>query len=67
MAITTFRKSIEMSHGNLDTSHWPSVNALTNPLVRHLLENAKNLRIGVERLANGCTIVDAGIQHPGGL
>jgi len=67
MAITTFRKSIEMSHGNLDTSHWPSVNALTDPLVRHLLENAKNLRIGVERLANGCTIVDAGIQHPGGL
>ncbi len=51
----------------LDTSHWPSVNALANPLVRDLLGNAHSLRLGVEKLANGCTIVDAGIRYAGGL
>lgn len=51
----------------LDASKWPSVNRLTNPLVQHLLENADNLRLGVEKLANGCTIIDAGIKHAGGL
>ena len=51
----------------IDSSSWPSVNALTNPLVKSLLDNAKNLRLGVERLANGCTIVDAGIKDLGGL
>jgi len=51
----------------LDTSRWPSVNMLANPLVRNLLENADSLRLGIEKLANGCTIVDAGIQHAGGL
>lgn len=48
-------------------SNWPSVNQLTNPLVRHLLDNADNLRLGVEKLASGCTIIDAGIRHAGGL
>jgi methenyltetrahydromethanopterin cyclohydrolase len=51
----------------VDASNWPSVNQLTNPLVRHLLDNADNLRLGVEKLASGCTIVDAGIKHAGGL
>lgn len=51
----------------LDTSHWPSVNTLANPLVKDLLDNANGLRLGVEKLANGCTIVDAGIEHTGGL
>ena len=51
----------------IDSSSWPSINALTNPLVKSLLDNAKNLRLGVERLANGCTIVDAGIKDLGGL
>lgn len=51
----------------LDTSHWPSVNALANPLVRDLQDNANSLRLGVERLTNGCTIIDAGIQHVGGV
>ena len=67
MAITTFRKSIEMSHGNLDTSYWPSVNALTAPLVQRLIDNARSLRVGVEKHASGATIVDAGIKSPGGL
>jgi len=51
----------------LDTSHWPSVNALTHPLVAHLLANAKELRLGVSKSDNGATIVDAGIKHAGGL
>jgi len=51
----------------LDTTHWPSVNQLTNPLVAHLVANAKELRVGVEKSANGATIVDAGIKHAGGL
>ena len=51
----------------LDTSNWPSVNALTNPLVEQLLSNAKDLRLGVERSVNGATIIDAGIYYDGGL
>lgn len=45
----------------------PSVNKLTQPLVKTLTDNAVALRIGVEQLKNGCTIIDAGIKHPGGL
>ena len=44
-----------------------SVNKLPQPLVKHLIENADKLRLGVEVLENGCTIVDAGIKVPGGL
>ena len=51
----------------LDISSWPSVNALTNLLVAHLLANAKELRLGVSKSDNGVTIVDAGIKHAGGL
>ncbi|MDD1616597.1 MAG: methenyltetrahydromethanopterin cyclohydrolase, partial [Methylococcaceae bacterium NSP1-2] len=47
--------------------HTPSVNKLTQPLVQHLLDNAAKLRIGVEVLANGCTVIDAGINAIGGL
>ncbi len=51
----------------VDTSRWPSVNRLTNPLVQSLVDNAEVLRLGVEKLENGCTIIDAGIRHDGGL
>ena len=34
----------------LDTSSWPSVNALANPLVADLVANAKELRLGVAKL-----------------
>ncbi|MDZ4154110.1 methenyltetrahydromethanopterin cyclohydrolase, partial [Methylicorpusculum sp.] len=44
-----------------------SVNKLTQPLVQLLINNADKLRVGVERLANGCTVIDAGINVPGGL
>lgn len=44
-----------------------SVNKLSQPLVNHLLENADKLRLGVDELENGCTIIDAGIHVPGSL
>ncbi|MGZ8136534.1 MAG: methenyltetrahydromethanopterin cyclohydrolase [Methylococcaceae bacterium] len=44
-----------------------SVNKLTQPLVKQLLDNADKLRLGIEFLENGCTIIDAGINAPGGL
>jgi len=56
-----------MSETNLDTTNWPSVNALTAPLVANLVANAKVLRLGVEKHATGATIIDAGIKVPGGL
>lgn len=48
-------------------SNWPGVNALAAPLVQELIAQAKSLRLGVERLANGCVVVDAGIAFRGGL
>ncbi len=56
-----------MSESKLDTSNWPSVNALTVPLVTHLIANASSLRLGVDRHHSGAMIVDAGIRSPGGL
>ena len=46
---------------------WPSINALAAPLVAALIGDAASLRLGIERLANGCVVVDAGIVHRGGL
>ena len=48
-------------------ANWPSVNTLAAPLVHELIMQAKNLRVGVERLDNGCVVVDAGIECRGGL
>lgn len=44
-----------------------SVNKLAQPLVKELIDNADKLRLGVETLANGCVVIDAGINVPGGL
>jgi len=44
-----------------------SVNKLTQPLVQELLGNADKLRLDVQTLDNGCTIIDAGINALGGL
>ncbi len=44
-----------------------SVNKYSQPLVKELIENADKLRVDVQKLENGCTIVDAGINVPGGL
>jgi methenyltetrahydromethanopterin cyclohydrolase len=45
----------------------PSINALTAPLVESLVADAQRLRIGVERLENGCLVVDGGIHAAGCL
>ena len=45
----------------------PSVNQLTAPLVRSLIENADAYRLNVTRLENGTILVDAGIRATGGL
>lgn len=44
-----------------------SVNTLTQPLVDYLLTNSDKLRLGIQTLDNGCTIIDAGIKAIGGL
>ncbi|MCK4842394.1 MAG: methenyltetrahydromethanopterin cyclohydrolase [Methylococcales bacterium] len=44
-----------------------SVNKLTQPLVQELVDNADKLRLGISKLDNGCTVIDAGIDVPGGL
>lgn len=56
-----------MSHASLDTSLWPSVNGLAAPLVQFMKDNANALRIGVQRLDSGATVIDAGIKFAGGL
>jgi methenyltetrahydromethanopterin cyclohydrolase len=45
----------------------PSVNNSSTPLVRALIENADSLRLGLIKLENGTTVVDAGINAAGGL
>lgn len=45
----------------------PSVNTLVRPLVAALLRDKESLRLGVERLESGATVVDAGVGHRGGL
>lgn len=45
----------------------PGLNELTAPLVEHLVANAAALRLGINTLDNGCRIIDAGINVPGGL
>jgi methenyltetrahydromethanopterin cyclohydrolase len=44
-----------------------NINAMTAPLVESLVADAQQLRLGVERLQNGCVVVDAGIRAAGCL
>jgi len=44
-----------------------SVNKLAQPLVQELIDNADKLRLEIQTMDNGCTIIDAGINVPGGL
>ena len=44
-----------------------SVNKLTQPLVQQLIAQADKLRVGIDVLENGCTVIDAGINAVGGL
>lgn len=45
----------------------PSINLLSQPIVQKLVENADALRVGVEQDTSGVTLIDAGINHHGGL
>ena len=45
----------------------PSVSSNSAPLVAELVERAACLRTGLERIAGGTLIVDAGIDHPGSI
>ena len=51
----------------LDISSWPSLHASALPLLDSLSQQAAALRIGIEQLSNGTTILDAGIRQSGGL
>ncbi|MEE9355892.1 MAG: methenyltetrahydromethanopterin cyclohydrolase [Methylococcaceae bacterium] len=44
-----------------------SVNKLSKPLVTQLIDQANKLRVAIQLLDNGCTIIDAGIKVPGGI
>lgn len=44
-----------------------SVNAQALPIVKYLIAHADRLRLKVDRLNNGCTVIDAGILALGGL
>ena len=44
-----------------------SVNQLAQPLVNQLLDHADSYRLHVQKLDNGSTIIDAGINAAGGL
>ena len=44
-----------------------SVNAYALPIVKYMIANADCLRLKIDRLANNCTVIDAGIQAVGGL
>ncbi len=49
------------------TEYDVSLNVLTVPLVDVLVADAERLRLGLERLDNGCLVVDGGIDALGGL
>src|SRR5882724_9194679 len=45
----------------------PSLYRLSQPLLRRLIDDAPALRLGIETTAEGCTLVDAGIESAGGV
>lgn len=51
----------------LDVAEWPSLHERALPVLRNLIDDATALRIGVDRLGGGTTILDAGIVRPGGM
>ncbi|HHH45018.1 MAG TPA: methenyltetrahydromethanopterin cyclohydrolase [Gammaproteobacteria bacterium] len=46
---------------------YPSINRLTMPMLDVLCRDAAQLRIVEQHLLNGCRVIDAGINTPGGL
>lgn len=51
----------------MTTQHTVSVNALASPIVRYLISHADKLRLKTQQLANGATVIDAGIAALGGI
>jgi hypothetical protein len=58
----------------MTSNHWPSVNATAHPLVERLVRDARVLRVGVSRAANGASatgdsdpgasaLVDSSVAH----
>lgn len=58
----------QAAHAPRRSAAWSaSVNTLAAPLVESLVRDAPLLDLAVERLDNGCTLVDGGIEVAGGL
>lgn len=45
----------------------PSVNRMAAPLVQHLVNNSAALRVHVNQLSNGTTLIDAGMECDGSM
>ena len=50
-----------------EPTSYPSVNQLSAPLVQHLIDNSTALRLHIEKLSNGSTVIDAGIKCHGSI
>ena len=64
---TSVHDAVVRNESSSNSKLVPSVNALAAPLAHDLILQAKTLRLGVERLVNGCVAIDAGISFRGGL
>lgn len=53
-----------MQHSDKSAVHF-SVNQLSAPLLKNLIQQADVLKLGVNKNESGCTMVDAGIKYPG--
>jgi methenyltetrahydromethanopterin cyclohydrolase len=56
---------MEQMQNSLKQKSHLSVNQLSAPLLKKLLQQAETLQLGLSKHESGCTIVDAGIQHTG--
>ncbi len=59
--LLTIRHSVHIMY------HKASVNQYSLPIVKQLISSADKLRLNVQTLANGATLIDAGIEARGGL
>ena len=50
-----------------NSNQFPSVNQMVAPLVRKLIDDAAVLKIRVDKLTNGTTVIDAGIACDGSI
>ncbi|MBI1731524.1 MAG: methenyltetrahydromethanopterin cyclohydrolase [Gammaproteobacteria bacterium] len=53
--------------GEIPSRTWPSVSTLTAPLVEGLIARRGDLDLGVFKPDQKATVIDAGIERPGGL